>query len=96
MLRHKWAADQMWMALVEPSDVNWENGVEVLMDTPLNLEEMTDAGEFIKDAGILTQQIRQLSAEAKNATDLETRAEVYGVFLSTCATCHQVLRVEMN
>lgn len=92
MLRHKWAADQMWMALVEPSDVNWENGVEVLADAPLDLEEMTEGGEFVKDAGILTRRLHDMSAKAQNAADLDSRAEVYGVFLSTCATCHQIIR----
>ena len=96
MLRHKWAADQMWMALVEPSGVAWQNAVEVLADAPLNAQDVTDAGEFSKDAGILTQQVHQIRTKAQSAADLDSRAEVYGAFLSTCATCHQILHTEIE
>lgn len=96
MLRHKWVADQMWMALVEPSDIAWQNAVEVLADSPLNAQDVSDAGEFAKDAGILTHQVHQIRTKARNAVDSDSRAEVYGAFLSTCATCHQILQTEIE
>lgn len=91
MLRHKWAADQMWMALVEPSEEVWNKGVEVLAGTPLDPQEMTDDAGLPNDAGSLTQQIYDLGVRARGAGDWNARAQIYGEFLAACASCHQQL-----
>ena len=91
MLRHKWAADQMWMGLVEPSDENWSKGVAVLADAPLEPEGMSNDAEVSTEAGKLARRVHEIGAKAQAAADPDARALIYGDFLATCAACHQVL-----
>lgn len=88
MLRHQWAADRMWDALVARDEDSWAAGAEVLADAPLLAEELTADVEVPEDLLELNQRVHQLGARARTTEAWPARAELYGEFLSTCATCH--------
>lgn len=88
MLRHQWAADRMWEALVSRDDDAWTAGAAVLVDAPLLRADLTAHGELSDDVLELTAQVHALGDRARTTTAWPARAELYGEFLATCAACH--------
>lgn len=92
MQLHRWAADRMWDGLVHPSDSAWAWGSRMLAMEPLY---QFDVGLRIGDMELaqrLAQRIYDLGRRARATTDPAARAELYGEFLATCASCHTVAR----
>lgn len=81
MARHRWATDRMWEGMIGLSDSSWTAGADVLAATPLPASELG-----VKREG-LAQALRRTAERAKK-TAVESRADVYGDLLVTCATCH--------
>jgi cytochrome c553 len=82
MMRHAWAAERLWEALIVPSDAAWQQGVRVLSNTPpLDTKFMTEEMQAIAD---------ELVPVTKRATTVpaDGRAQLYGEILSKCAACH--------
>lgn len=91
MLRHQWAAEQMWVGLINPSEESWEAGSEVLADAPLAPEEMTGDGRLTEGVRELAHTVREVGAEALEVEDWDRRALLYGEISATCALCHERL-----
>jgi mono/diheme cytochrome c family protein len=89
MLRHQWAADQMWEALVSRSDDAWRAGAAALTDAPLRTDDLTADVELPADIARLGDRVHELGARARTTTPWPARAQLYGEFLATCATCHK-------
>ena len=87
MLRHQWAAERMWDALIRPSDEAWLTGVDALYEKPLPTQELPLRRIDLRDA---THAITTRGPTAAKAD----RGELYGAFLSTCALCHKSERRE--
>ena len=81
MIRHRWATDHMWEALIAPSDDDWQAGLDVLAATPLPVAELG------KDREPLARKLQRTAKAARNAR-AQDRAQVYGDLLATCAACH--------
>lgn len=88
MARHLWAMERLWEGLVTPSDAAWTAGSEVLADEPLAGSSFGDDPQMQEELSVLADRVHALGAEAATATDLETRGQLYGDMLSTCAPCH--------
>ena len=88
MLRHQWAADRMWEALVSRDDDAWTAGAAALVDAPRLRADLTAHGELSDDVLELNAQVHALGDRARTTTDWPARAELYGEFLATCAACH--------
>jgi mono/diheme cytochrome c family protein len=86
MYRHMWAADRMWEGLTGPSDEAWRAGAEALAKAPL---ERPEAEPPLPDgfANALSD-LRDLGVAATEADTIAQRADVYGMFLASCADCH--------
>jgi hypothetical protein len=86
MRRHMWAADRLWEGLTGPSEDSWTAGAAVLARAPLPAPSADPPlpPDYV-DAMV---EVRELGAEALDASTLEARAEVYGRFLASCAGCH--------
>lgn len=78
MARHQWAAVQMWMGLVGPSDGAWTKGAEGLEDEAL--AEVDDEA--------LARAVHAIAPAAAEAHDGAARALVYGKLIASCAACH--------
>lgn len=85
MLRHQWAADRMWDALVARDEAAWTAGAEVLADAPLLAEQLARVPD---DLLALNRRVHELGARARATEGWPARAGLYGEFLGTCATCH--------
>jgi cytochrome c553 len=81
MVRHRWAADRLWEAVVGDSDVAWREGLDVLAATPLDFG--ADRASFARDLQRLANTARRTKAPAAG-----TRAAAYAELLVTCAGCH--------
>jgi cytochrome c556 len=92
MLRHQWAADRLWEALVGPSDESWRAGAETLRDAPLYTDELTKDLAQYEAVTRLAWTVHDIGARAPSVRDLPERASLYADLLATCATCHKLLR----
>ncbi|NNM21241.1 MAG: hypothetical protein HKO55_08230 [Gammaproteobacteria bacterium] len=91
MQRHGWAADRMWEGLIGPSDVAWQQGTELLLETPLAAHEMgtDDNGAFRIRRWAM--RVHELAADGRLAEDPGQRADIYAELLTICAACHRRL-----
>jgi hypothetical protein len=90
MLRHRWAADQMWDGLIGPSDSAWRRGTSALQEEATYTELIrpnVPRGDAMRAMAI---SIRQLGARGQNESDPEQRAILYGRLLTTCTACHEL------
>jgi cytochrome c556 len=92
MMRHQWAADRLWEALVGPSEQSWIAGAEMLRDAPLFTDELTRDVAQYEAVTRLAWTVHDIGARAPSARDLPARASLYADLLATCATCHSLLR----
>ena len=91
MIRHRWAAEQLWDGLVGPSDGSWRAGASVLRDAPLFTDALTHDVEQYDAVTKLAWTVHDIGARANSATAQPARADLYGEVLGTCAACHQML-----
>lgn len=88
MLRHQWAADRMWDALVSRNDDIWASGADLLADAPLQRDDLTADVELPEELLLLGDRVHGIGAQARTTTAWPARAELYGEFIATCAACH--------
>ena len=89
MLRHQWAADRMWDALVSRSDDDWQAGAAALTDAPLSRDDLMADFELPDDILGLDEHVFELGARARTTRTWSARGAIYGDFLASCANCHQ-------
>jgi len=87
MVRHQWAADELWHGLVIPSDKTWGGGARILVDAPPNPPQHPD-GTVDPQLKAEIADLRRLGERAAGASDVGRRVEVYGDLLGRCAGCH--------
>lgn len=83
MGRHMYGAELLWEGLTGPSDVGWEEGAKTLIQAPDELDQKMPEGF---DADLLA--VKQLGQRASDAHTLAERADVYGLLIASCASCH--------
>jgi cytochrome c553 len=91
MQRHHWAAQRMWEGLVRSDSQAFEAAAAAMAEGPACGTLLTPPPEFKESVEQLTKHVHALGEKAKAAADPAARAEVYGNFLATCATCHRML-----
>ena len=91
MLRHQWAAEQMWDGLIGPSEARWNDGVTELAEAPLGQDEIFANATATPAIGKLATDVHALAAEGRKATTWDDRAAVYGRLLASCAACHAAI-----
>ena len=91
MLRHQWAAEQMWDALIGPSEQRWYAGVTELAEAPLGQDEIFANASAIPAIAKLATDVHALGDEGRKATTWSERANVYGRLIATCASCHSAI-----
>ncbi len=87
MYRHRLAADELWLGLIEPSETLWKRGTVTLTRAPL--EPPVKDGEEV-DARVAEdlERIRALAKAARAARSHPERARIYGQIIARCAACH--------
>lgn len=88
MDRHRWAAGLLWDGVVIPNDAAWTAGAGHFAATALVPEKPTPELEK------LAAEVKQLGEKAASAADRQSRGNVYGELLASCATCHQLAGVK--
>jgi len=88
MMRHLWAVDRMWEALVTHDVERFELGASALADAPLTGEDPPDH-EDPPGISALARRVHARAGEASAAGDFEARAAIYGDVLASCADCHR-------
>ncbi|MGE0395332.1 MAG: hypothetical protein AB7T06_01295 [Kofleriaceae bacterium] len=91
MVRHGWAAQRLWDALVIPSDRAWREGVSAIGNTAIDLARTTNAkpNERVVE---LAEHLDDIAMHAGSIDDHARRATVYGEMMVTCARCHSIVR----
>lgn len=88
MIRHQWAADRMWEALVSHDDAAWFAGAAALSGAPLSRRELGVRATLPDTTLELQGHIVELGEQAATASTWGARSRLYGDFLATCAGCH--------
>jgi hypothetical protein len=91
MTRHAWGATRLWEGVSGPSDQAWIDGATVIAETPCDIASQMHGKPNVR-AFELAEQLRDQAIRAGSASNVETRASLYGEVMSTCASCHQILR----
>jgi cytochrome c553 len=91
MQRHHWAAERMWEGLVKRDPEAFEAAANAMAEGPIKAELLAPPANEKETVDHLTKHLHELGEKAKAASDPAARAEVYGNFLATCATCHRML-----
>ncbi len=91
MRRHEWAVQRMWEGLVIPSDDAWKIGARVLSETPFAPGLLTPGKTPVPKIGAMVQAVHDLGQRAEIAEQSETRVELFGDAMATCADCHRWL-----
>jgi cytochrome c556 len=86
MLAHAAAELALWQGLTFPSDEAWLRGARALSDAP-------ELDSDVEQVSATARHIRELAKDA--LASKETRASVYGKVVSTCASCHARVGVEL-
>ena len=89
MARHQWAADRMWQGLVSRNDGAWRAGATALTDAPLCIDAITADVELPDHVKALGDQIHGLGTRALATPEWPGRAQIYGEFITACASCHR-------
>jgi hypothetical protein len=91
MARHQWAAARLWEGLVGPDDARWRDGAQVMTTVRFAIG---DAVHDKPNADVieLGQQLHAQAREALATTSSAPRAKLYGEMMSTCASCHAIVR----
>lgn len=87
MLRHQWAADELWFGLTIPSDAAWKDGARVLIDSPFAPPER-DEQPISPELAHGIEAMRQFGTSAQHTDTMADRARLYGKLLASCADCH--------
>ena len=91
MTRHAWGVARLWEGVTGPADRAWTDGAGVIAETPCDVSTVMHGKPNVQ-AFELAEQLRDQGIRASSASDLTARANLYGEVMSTCASCHQVLR----
>jgi len=91
MQRHHWAAQRMWEALVKDDAEAFGSAAEALAEGPVDVALLAPPEAKKETVERLSGYLHELGASAESANDAASRAETYGKFLATCATCHRLL-----
>ena len=91
MQRHQWAADHLWAGLIGPSDSAWNRGADMLIDVPLESDDVTTVTEHHAEIGRIARRIHALGGISTETVTPDARSDLYGEVLGLCANCHVVL-----
>jgi hypothetical protein len=91
MLRHEWAAEQMWDGLIGPSEARWNAGTSELAEAPLGQDEIFANATATPAIARIATDVHALGAEGRKATTWTERAAIYGRLLASCAACHSAI-----
>lgn len=86
--RHRWAADQLWIGLVQPSNTAWQQGLAALQDPPVNPAAIGVDAQWHSVVEPYVGILRQISRADMELVDPQARAETFGLVVSACAGCH--------
>jgi hypothetical protein len=91
MRRHQWAAARMWEGLIGPSERGWIEGARVLAASQLDVRKTVHAkpnAEVVEFA----ERLQDLGRRAVELHDRDARAVLYGEMMTTCVSCHTIVR----
>jgi cytochrome c553 len=93
MQKHRWAADRMWEGLVIQDEEMYDAGANALTDVFIRQEELPQGVTEPARLQAIADNVKNLAAEGAAATEWPARADVFGRFIATCATCHRMMGV---
>jgi mono/diheme cytochrome c family protein len=88
MLRHDWAARELWTGLALPSDEHWEKGAAALSEKPLEKGQFFEDWEVTDALLALDENVHGMRKRIAAASTRDERVKVYAELISNCASCH--------
>jgi hypothetical protein len=91
MTRHAWGTARLWEGVSGPAEHAWLDGALVIAQTPCDVSTAMH-GKPNVEAFELAEQLHDQGIRASAAADITARANLLGEVMSTCASCHRILR----
>lgn len=88
MLRHAFAAQELWDGLITHDITRWQRGSAILEHTRVTPELLFGQGYYARMGARQVDALIQATTVLREATEWEPRATAYGELLTTCASCH--------
>ncbi len=88
MVRHFWGTERMASGLVGPLEDAWDQGLEALIDEPLDPADLSVNPARQDEAGSIATRLHGTANEARSLTNWDERAGAYGRIVYQCASCH--------
>lgn len=89
MQRHRWATTRMWEGVVGPDEQAWFLATDRFFPSLPPCRPGLDDADFDHAAiEALKVRVEEIGTRAREARGTTRRAEIYGQYLATCATCH--------
>jgi cytochrome c553 len=91
MALHEWAGARLWQGLIGPADAPWLEGARAMRAARFDAAKSVHAkpnARVMELGELLHEQAR----EAGRTTDREARAQLYGHMMTTCSSCHAIVR----
>lgn len=92
MARHAWAAERVEQGLITGREQAFDEALGALVDAPMIPTGTPVDGRGFGDAVMLEIRVHDLAAQAARADAEADRARIYGELLTTCASCHALVR----
>ena len=92
MRQHSWAAGRMWEGLIGPSDSAWAAGARTLVNAPLATDSITIRADVQRQVRELETRVHDIGLRGMTVTGGGERESLYAELISTCATCHEMVR----
>lgn len=88
MLRHLWASERLWDALVAQDDRPWQAGANVFTEEALHSEDLTPDERIDPHVQQMADALHDLGKRAEASESTVERVQLFSKVLTTCATCH--------
>jgi len=92
MQHHRASTEAMWQALVMADDAALKAAATQLSKAQLAPSGTSADSPVSPEATQLEVQIHDIAARLSRSTDAESRATAFGDLLTTCASCHHLLK----
>lgn len=88
MMRHAYAAQELWDGLITHNADRWNTGTGLLAGSHVSPEQLFGQGLEARIGASRVAGLQNASRAVIHAVEWDDRAEAYGQLLTSCASCH--------
>jgi cytochrome c553 len=91
MWRHAWASELLWEGLIAKDQSRYDRAASSIAEVVVRAADLPPNTNDPARVQAVADNVHTLAAAGLAASDWTVRAQDYGKFLATCATCHRMM-----